>query len=149
MKKIIIDEVMHLHATSDSSVKSQEESKTRLFSHFLLWAPFAVSGPGTQVHPSALVEKQPKKTKKRDERPSFINSLFFKQKIHIADSSANNHKPMGLVDISDGDLRREAKILRSEGGVELADAAEAELRRRRQAKVDEVKRRCEIVHLET
>lgn len=146
IKKIITDDMVHLHATGDTSVRSSDESKTRLFSSCLLWAPFAVSGPGTQIHPSGLVEP-PKKAKRKKDRSSFLGNLFSSKhdKVHVVEAPPEGAPPLGLADISDGDLRREAKILRSEGGVELADAAEAELRRRRQAKVDEVKRRYSAV----
>ena len=133
----------YLHNTGDTSIKRLPENEVRLFESYLLWAPFAVSGPSTQVHPHGIVEPV-KKKKEVPVRSSILGNLFKKknERIHTASTeSQDRDAPTGLAAISDIELRREAKILRSEGGVELADAAEAELKRRRQAKVDEVKRR--------
>lgn len=119
------------------STRSIEDSKLRLFKNYLLWAPFAISGPGTQIHPHGLVET---KKVKKPIRSSFLGNLFSSkhEKVHVM---STQQPSTSMDEISDRELRREAEILRREGGIELADAAEAELRRRRQAKVDEVKRR--------
>jgi hypothetical protein len=131
---------------------SQLTEKSKLFSHYLHWAPFVICGTGCEIHPSELIEPKSKSQKNpqsqqnaKEASTGFFSGLFgskSRTKIHIdSEPETKSLVTTDLTMVSDNELREEARILRSEGGIDLADAAEAELRRRRQAKVDEVKKR--------
>jgi hypothetical protein len=156
-KKSLLEDLQHFYSLSDGYGQFNDEAGVRLFDSVLLWAPFALSGPGAQVHPQQLVEPVKGNSTKKKQKPRGFMGFFTGKKgkqVHAASTDtdtqahtdahtdAHTHTPgHGIESISDSELKAEARLLRREGGVELADAADAELKRRRQAKVDEVKRR--------
>ena len=147
-RKSILDEVGFFISASPPPASGPDSGK--IFHNFLLWGAFAVSGVASEVHPAELMDGMPKREEvvvEKPKRDSIFGGLFGgrgKKKVYL-ESDYKADQWGSITTVSESELRAEARLLRREGEEALAAAADAELKRRRQAKVEEVKRRLQDI----